>query len=192
MAFYTQKITSNLKTEITATEDLSTFDSVIITNTQHPGGIGTYHKSNFKRINRQRATLDQLDKTYGSIFWLKTYLTIRMYESKIKWNDYEYDDVLEKTIDHYKTYSFNQAASYINNITVNETKLEMAKLAARQEGQYEQSIRIQSLQDKISRDFDKYDDPDIEDVISDYYTPEEEKQLLSNWQHTNYYQPENH
>ena len=33
MAFYTQKIANNLKTEITATEDLSTFDSVIITNT---------------------------------------------------------------------------------------------------------------------------------------------------------------
>ena len=33
MAFYTQKIANNLKTEITATENLSSFDSVIITNT---------------------------------------------------------------------------------------------------------------------------------------------------------------
>jgi len=126
---------------------------VTIHGVQDAGGHGTKAKTGINRVNRQPITNEQLDHFYGPIFWLKIYLTLRVHESRIKWKENEFKNELNKVIKYYKMFDFGAAIGYINNLTVNEIKLEVAKMNARMSGDGKRAIAIQDAQDKNFQDF---------------------------------------
>jgi len=68
-----------------------------------------------KEVDRKSMSWEEFKEEYGDLFWLKTYLDVRILENNIAWSKEKYDRKLKKAFIAYKVLDFDEAVAYIND-----------------------------------------------------------------------------
>jgi len=133
------------------------------------GAEGAKASSLTKRIHRQKITKEQVDMFYGPMFWLKTYLIIRMHESGVNWSEYRFKNKIKQILTLYKTFDFDTAMMYINSWAKKEMSINVAKMIARSPNAKILASDLQKLQEGYLEK-----EPTSKDVVSGHYKPDKE------------------
>lgn len=72
----------------------------------------------FQSHERKPISQEEYEIKYSNLFWLKTYLKIRVIETKIKWDENQLNIHTQKVLELYKNLDFSSALNYINRKTL--------------------------------------------------------------------------
>ena len=68
-----------------------------------------------EQFERKKMTVEKASKDFGEMFWIKTYLSIRIKEVSAPWKQKKLNNVLTKAYDFLKVVDFERAIRYIND-----------------------------------------------------------------------------
>ena len=137
-----------------------------------PGSSGEVVNTRIKKIFRHQVSQEQVDTFYDVPFWLKIYMSICMYEGGEEWEAAKFKTRLKKVLQAYKKIDLITALGYINDWTKERVRINIAKIVANDPANGLLPSVVQKIQDgKIIL----LPEPNIKDVLSNYYTPKPKK-----------------
>ena len=158
------------------------------------GAVGATQSTQIKKIYRAQITREEVDNTYSARFWLKIYMSLRMYESGQNWSGKKYYMKLKRILEVYKVFDFENALGYINTWTKEEMFINLAKFMARDpRNNLSFSVIQKAHEGRSVKEEAKTNESNVQDVVSGHYTPTKERpraRKFKQYYSENYYEPE--